>query len=223
MIEKSARDGLKENAAFNQLKEVTKQIITELEWRRFNYRKSAGLSRPAFKVESNLHNLFSFDELEHDIETELIGAAVSETKIDEIIERINEDAEDKNRIAEEIIQTVAVYQSQITLGKIINVLLHEGRRPLSYFRNRIPYLKRRYNAFQKNGDSADLEKFMETVDGIAENAQFFVNLFKKLDPLAAGKRGAKKSLDLKKTIESVFSVFENEMKSYNISAEIRGA
>ena len=223
LIEKSARDGLKENAAFNQLKEVTKQIITELEWRRFNYRKSAGLSRPAFKVESNLHNLFSFDELEHDIETELTGAAVSETKIDEIIERINEDVEDKNRIAEEIIQTVTVYQSQITLGKIINVLLHEGRRPLSYFRNRIPYLKRRYDAFQKNGDPADLEKLMETVDGVAENAQFFVNLFKRLDPLAAGKRGAKKSLDLKKTIESVFSVFENEMKSYNISAEIRGA
>ena len=222
LIEKSARDGLKENAAFNQLKEVTKQIITELEWRRFNYRKSAGLSRPAFKVESNLHNLFSFDELEHDIETKLTGAAVSATKIDEIIERINEDAEEKNRIAEEIIQTVAVYQSQITLGKIINVLLHEGRRPLSYFRNRIPYLKRRYDAFEKNGDLADLEKLMKTVDGISENAQFFVNLFKRLDPLAAGKRGAKKSLDLKKTIESVFSVFENEMKSYNISAEIRG-
>ena len=64
------------------------------------------------------------------------------------------------------------------------------------------------DAFQKDGDSVDIEKLMETVDGIAENAQFFVNLFKRLDPLAAGKRGAKKSLDLKKTIESVFSVLK---------------
>lgn len=222
LIEKSARDGLKENAAFNQLKEVTKQIITELEWRRFNYRKSAGLSRPAFKVESNLQTLFSFDELKQSIETELSKAAVDGITTNEILRCINEDAEDKNRIAEEIRQTVAVYQSQITLGKIINVLLHEARRPLSYFRNRIPYLKRRYDAFQKNGDPVDLEKTMEIVDGIAENSQFFVNLFKRLDPLAARKQTTKKSLELKKTIENVFSVFENEMKSHNISAEIKG-
>lgn len=222
LIEKSARDGLKENAAFNQLKEITTLVITELEWRRFNYRKSAGLSRPTFKVESNLQTLFSFDELKQNIETELSKAAVDKITTDEIVRHINEDAEDKNRIAEEIRQTVAVYQSQITLGKIINVLLHEARRPLSYFRNRIPYLKRRYDAFQKNRDPADLEKAMEIVDGIAENSQFFVNLFKKLDPLAARKQTKKKSLVLKKTIENVFSVFENEMKSHNISAEING-
>ncbi len=221
LIEKSARDGLKENTAFNHLKEITTRVITELEWRRFNYRKSAGLSRPTFKVESNLQNLFSFDELKQNIETELTKAAVDRITTDEIIKHINADAEDKNKIADEIRQTVAVYQSQITLGKIINVLLHEARRPLSYFRNRIPYLKRRYNSFQKNGDSKDLEKAMETVDGIAENSQFFVNLFKRLDPLAAGKRGTKKPLELKKTIENVFSVFENEMKSHNISAEIK--
>ena len=51
---------------------------------------------------------------------------------------------------------------------------------------------------------------------------FFVNLFKRLDPLAARKQTRKKSLELKKTIENVFSVFENEMKSHNISAEIKG-
>ena len=222
LIEKSARDGLKENVSFNQLKEITTQVITELEWRRFNYRKNAGLSRPAFKVESNLQTLFSFDELKQNIEKELSKAAVDRVTTDEIIRRINEDAEDKNKIAEEIRQTVAVYQSQITLGKIINVLLHEARRPLSYFRNRIPYLKRRYDSFQKNEDPADLAKAMEVVDGIAENSQFFVNLFKRLDPLAARKQTTKKPLVLKKTIENVFSVFENEMKSHNISAEIKG-
>ena len=127
----------------------------------------------------------------------------------------------KTKLLMKSAQTVAVYQSQITLGKIINVLLHEARRPLSYFRNRIPYLKRRYNSFQKNGDLKDLEKAMDTVDGIAENSQFFVNLFKRLDPLATGKRIRKKPLELKKTIENVFSVFENEMKSHNISAAIK--
>ena len=222
LIEKSARDGLKENAAFNQLKEITTRVITELEWRRFNYRKSAGLSRPAFKVESNLQNLFSFDELKQDIEMELTKAAVDRKTADKIIERIDEDAEDKNKIAGEIRQTVAIYQGQATLGKIINVILHEARRPLSYFRNRVPYLKRRYNSFQKNGDPAELEKAMEIIDGIAENSQFFVNLFKRLDPLAARKRTAKKPLELKKIVEGIIAIFENELKSHNISLRISG-
>ena len=223
LIEKSARDGLKENAAFNQLKKITMQIITELEWRRFNYRKSAGLSRPGSKVESNLQNLFSHDELKENIEMELTKAGVDRTTIDEIIKRINEDAEEKNKLADEIRQTIAIYQSHITLGKIINVLLHEARRPLSYFRNGIPHLKRRYDSFQKNGNPTDLEKAMEIVEGIAENSQFFVNFFKRLDPLAARKQRIKKPLALKKTIENAFSVFENEIKSHNISAEIKGS
>ena len=50
-----------------------------------------------------------------------------------------------------------------------------------------------------------------------------MNLFKRLDPLAARKQTVKKPLALKKTIEAVFSVFENEMKSHNISAEIKGS
>lgn len=222
LIEKSARDGLKENEAFSQLKNVTKKIISELEWRRYRYRKDAGLSRPALKIERNLQGLFSFDELKQSVKTRLSKDAISQTTADEIIELIDQDAEDKNKVAEEIRQVVAIYQGQATLGKIVNVILHEARHPLSYFRNRIPYLKRRYNAFQKNRDSTALEKAMEVVNGLAENSRFLVDLFKRLDPLAARKRTIKKPLELKKTIKNVLSVFESEIKSHNISVEIRG-
>ena len=79
-----------------------------------------------------------------------------------------------------------------------------------------------HEALQQNTDSVTLGKVMKIVDGLAENAEFFVNLFRRLDPLAAGKRVVKKPLYLKKTIESVLSVFENEMKIHNVSAEIIG-
>ena len=58
LIEKSARDGLKENEAFDRLKRITMAVITELEWRRFNYRKKEGLSRPALKVERDSGTAF---------------------------------------------------------------------------------------------------------------------------------------------------------------------
>ena len=64
LIEKSARDGLRENTAFNCLKAVTRLVITELEWRRYHYRRKEGLSRPTYKIEQNLQQLFSSESVE---------------------------------------------------------------------------------------------------------------------------------------------------------------
>lgn len=222
LAEKSARDGLKENAAFNRLKEVTTKVITELEQRRYEYRRKAGLSRPAIKVERDLQQLFSSDEMKRSVRTQLAKGSVDKTTADKIIEIISQDAEDKNKIADELRQAVAIYQGQATLGKIIDVILHEGRQPLHYFRNRIPQIRRWVNSFRKDRDSSKLEKLLSIVDGLWQNADVFVKLFSRLDPLAAGKRSARKPLELKKTIEGALSVFESKMKSHNISAEVIG-
>ena len=222
LIEKSARDGFKENEAFNRLKEVTTAVIRQLETRRFNYRKSAGLSRPAAKVERELKRLFDFDELKKRVRTQLAKAELDETTVDEIIALISQEEEDKNKTAEEIRQAVAVYQSQATLGKLLNVIVHEAIQPIAYFRNQIPNLRYWKETFEKTGDFERLERVLSIADGIEENMEFFVTFFRRLDPLAARRRGARKPLALKKTIEGTLSIFENEMKSHNISAEIKG-
>ena len=222
LIEKSARDGLKENEAFDRLKEITTKVIAELETRRFQYRSKAGLSRPALKVERDLERLISFDELKRDVRTKLIKSGGDKKTTDEIIEIINQDEEDKNRVVNDIQRIVATYQGQVTLGKIINVILHEGRHPLGYFRNQIPNLWYWYESLQITRDLMKLEKLMPIAAGIGQNAEFFVELFKRLDPLAARKRTAKKPLKLKQTIENTLAIFENKMKSDNISAEIKG-
>jgi hypothetical protein len=49
LIEKSARDGLKDNPAFAKLKDITKNIIIELEKRRFIYREKRALAEKAVK------------------------------------------------------------------------------------------------------------------------------------------------------------------------------
>ena len=71
----------------------------------------------------------------------LSRSGVGQETAEEIMGIISRDEEEKNKIADDIRQAVAVYQGQATLGKIINVILHEGRRPLSFFRNEIPNLR----------------------------------------------------------------------------------
>ena len=222
LIEKSARDGLKQNLAFERLKEITEKVIAKLEEKRFIYRQKAGISRPALKVEKEFEHLFSFDTLKKNVQLKLNRDGIDKKTVDEIIEIISRDAEDKNKVADEIRQTVAIYQGQATLGKIINVILHEGRRPLNYFRNQIPNLRYWYDSFLKTKDVRKLETFMPIAEGVGQNAEVFVKLFSRLDPLAAGKRPARKPLVLKKTIRDSLSVFDNEMKTYNVVARVDG-
>ncbi len=218
LIEKSARDGLRENTAFNQLKAVTTQVITELEWRRYHYRRKEGLSRPFHKIEQNLQGLFSSEGLKHQVRTQLDKGATA----DDIIELIDQDAAGKNRVAEEIRQAVAIYQGQATLGKIINVILHEGRQPLSYFRNQIPNLRHWSESFRKTKSRTTFDRLMRISEGIGQNADFFVKLFRRLDPLAAGKRTPRRPLELKKVIEGTLDVFESQLEIHKIFAQVNG-
>ena len=84
-------------------------------------------------------------------------------------------------------------RAKLPLGKIITVILHEGSHPLGYFRNQIPNLRYWNESFQKTGDWRKLEKLLSIADGIEKNMEFFVTLFGKLDPLAAGKHPAKQA------------------------------
>ena len=222
LIEKSARDGLKENRAFERLKGITKEVIEKLETRRFDYRRKAGLSRSALRVERQLDRLFSYDEMKSAIRTQLSRNLIGQGGVNEIIEIIDREEEEKNKVVEEIRKAVAIYQGQATLGKIINVILHEGRQPLSYFKNQIPHIRHWHGSFQKTGNPAQLAKVLRMAEGIGQNAEVFVILFSRLDPLAAKKRSTRKPLILKKEIEDTFGVFENEMKCLNVSAQVQG-
>ncbi len=220
LTEKSARDGLRENTAFERLKEISREVISRLEERRFEYRRKAGLSRPALRAERELEKLFAFNELKRDIRAKLKKQGVNQQTADEIIRIINKEEEEKNRIAEGIRKTVAVYQGQATLGKIINVILHEGRRPLNYFKNQIPNLEYWHNSFLRKQDPKILTKIMPVTEGIGKNADIFVKLFSRLDPLAAGKRSRKSSLLLRRAIEEVFEVFSGKMEKAGISVRV---
>ena len=212
LIEKSARDGLKENEAFDQLKKITMKVIGELETRRFDYRRKIDLNRPTIEVERNLDKVASFKELKTNIRKQLIKANVNQNTRDRVDDIINKEAEVKSKAVEDIRRVVAIYQNQVTLGKIINVIHHQGRHAIQYFRDSLPVLKRRYEAFKKNKNSVSLDNIMKIINGNIISSDLLVDLFKKIEPLAAGRRKSKKTFELKLPIMDVLNVFESQMK-----------
>ena len=211
LIEKSARDGLIENEAFGKLKDITKKVIGKLEEKRYVYRRRAGLSRRTFKVERELERLYSFDALKRDVRTTLSEARVSEATASKVIEVIEADERERSKTMKRLRDTIAVYQGHATLGKIINVVLHEGRRPLSYFRNRFPLLRKQANRFMETREPALVQKIADTAAGISENTSDFVKLFGRLDPLAAQRRSARKAEVLAPLIQRARETFSGQL------------
>ncbi len=220
LIEKSARDGLKENEASSQLTQITRDVITKLETKRYEYRKSAGLSRTSVKIERELEKLFAFEDLKHGVRSKLKKAGVSDETANDVIKAIALKEEENNQLAEGIRQTVAIYQGQATLGKIINVVLHEGRRPLNFFKQQVRNLNFQANKLKANYSEEALAKVLSITDEFGANADVLVELFGRLDPLAAGKRGKKKELNLNKVLKGTFKVFENDLHDSKIIVNI---
>lgn len=220
LIEKSARDGLRENQAYKRLFDLTLLVINELEIRRFAYRKKAGLSRVALKIEHDLEKLFTFDEVKQKVRSKLVKSGVHKQEVDEIINVITKKEEESIIIVDNIRQAVATYQGQATLGKIINVILHEGRRPLNYFKNQIPNLNFWANELKTNYEPETLEELIPIADGLGHNADVFVQLFGRLDPLATRKRGSKREFNLFNAINNAVMVFENELVTNGIVYKI---
>ncbi len=219
--EKSARDGIRKNKAFNRLIDITKnQVISKLEERRFIYRKKAGLSRTATKVEQEIEKLYSFEELKKGISAKLVKSGVTQKDVDEIIEIISLKEKENSQIVDDIRQTVAIYQGQATLGKIINVILHEGRRPLNFFKNQIPNLNFWAKEIREEFKPEILDELTPITDGLGKNAETLVSLFKRLDPLAAAKRGPKKEFNLSNVLFACFQPFENSLIENKITFEI---
>ena len=223
LIERSARDGLRDNNAYKQLQKITNEVIKELETRRFSYRRKAGLSKPALKVEKELNRIFSFDTLKQTVHKKLIAGGMNEKSVEEVIELISKEAEEKSQTVEEIRQAIATYQGQATLGKIMNVVLHEGRRPLNYFRNEVPRIDRFIKKYKETSDFEYIQQIESIAHNTVSNAKTFSDLFLRLDPLAMGKRPAKQQLSIENEISNCFAIFRQQMADKGIKFKISGS
>ena len=214
--EKSARDGLKNNAAYEALKKITCAVILELEKRRFIFRRKLGLSNPAKKLERQLERLYDYAHLKKTVSLTLEKAGTPVSVIRNITDLISEEENNRNENVEEIKRAVAVYQGQATLGKIINIILHEGRRPLNYFKNQIPNLRFYGERFMQKKDENSYSEIVRLTSGISDNAGVFVNLFGRLDPLSAKRRETKKEFSLYATLSGAVAVFDKECQDKEI-------
>lgn len=235
--EKSARDGLRENKYYEGLKALILEALTEVEKKRFTYRRLKLKNLNNISATSKIESLFDFTEFNSDInnslEESLIKIKDNPAKVDELAEEIKKNVSHKIRTLEKQKNTefkqfkeiIAIYQGQATLGKIISVILHEGRKSLGWFSNQLP---RTIKWLTKLGEEERIENplFTKILDRLRKTEKESISLeklFNKLDPLTAPRRSNPKNIDLTEIVNHIYEIFENELNynriAFNINVE----
>lgn len=215
--EKSSRDGLKENIYYTGLVEIAKKCLAELEERRFDFRKKTGRGRRMIKIETELKVLFDFEMLKNSIKTELRKSNVSPPTLTKVENIIAKTEKRKSDIFEQIKDTVAMYQGQVTLGKIIMVIMHEGRKPLKYLKEQSPRIARWIKELQEEYNTYLLEKIIDRLEDTRKEALLLIDLFNRLDPLAVRKRGKRKNVNIYNVIKRAEELFKSELLEKKIT------
>lgn len=221
--EKSARDGLKENEYYTGLKELAQKALFELETRRLAFRiKSDKSRRKQTKVQDTINSLFSLSEVKTTIGKKLLEFKIDKIAIDEIDSILTKEEERKAELKEEIEKTIAIYQGQATLGKIVNFILHEGRKPLQFFHSESKVMERYLKFYEATREKENLEELTKSINGFKVNSSFISTLFKRISPLARQNRDKKTDFSVVKVISESLSVFTSHIEEANIKVNILG-
>ncbi|PCE66310.1 sensor histidine kinase [Sediminicola luteus] len=221
--EKSARDGLKENEYYFGLKELAQKALFELETRRLAYRIKSEKSRgKPTKVQDTINSLFSLAEVKSSIGKKLSEFKIDKKAIDEIDNILTKEEAKKAELKEEIEKTIAIYQGQATLGKIVNFILHEGRKPLQFFNSETKVMERYLKFYRAKPTEEDYEQLVKSINGFKINSKFISTLFKRISPLAKQKREKKSDFSVIRVINESLDVFKSSIEEANIEFEIVG-
>ena len=226
--EKSARDGLYENANYILLQKLANLALELLEKERFVYRQK----KPREKVEI-IDKLFDFSKANRNVEKAVDKAYKNVKKYPEKSQEhftaLNKELTDEIKNLEkekqseflEVKETIAIYQKHTTLGSVISVVLHEGRKPLAWYTNLVPKIKRSLNRMVKKNEISNdgYQKLYVDVDRLESEANRMSRLFSRLDPLSKNRRSKKKMVNLANEIRATIDIFEEIIKENNIKLD----
>lgn len=213
LYEKSARDGLIENSNFLALQFMAKEVLEKiLQPKRFNFRQQAGRGRKVKNISERIDNLFDFNTIKEKVKS----LGLNKSNEEKVIKIIQQEQKNKEKDLEEIKNTIAVYQGQVTLGKMTDVLLHEGRKSIRYLKEQLPRINKWNKDFLENHD----EELMKDIELRSNNTLSHVfnlrNLFKRIEPLSIGRLPNKKETNIYDSIQNALLVYESKFKEQKI-------
>ena len=99
--------------------------------------------------------------------------------------------------------------------------MHEGRKPLSWYTNKLPQMNRKLKKFEVEKDISRTvyNDLSNDIDKLNYEAKRMSDFFKRLDPLSSNKRKKKRKVNISEKITSIVGIFESTIEAQNIKIE----
>lgn len=223
LIEQSNREGLKETSSYESLKITILEIIKEVEARRYIFRQNTKRGRkPASDIKESIRNLFNFDHVSNKIRYLLEGKGIENSTIIKVEETLKNAEKDKEKDYKKIQDTLVMYEAHAALGRLVQLVIHEGRKPLQFIGSNLDNLKMDIEYFINNSSDLNTQNsLLEFVDTNKKHLQTISKLFASLDPLTAKRLAMKKNFNLYRNIINNFSFFQTQFELNKIKVEIQ--
>lgn len=216
LIEASSREWLKENNSFYGLVYELRQIISELERKRYNYRASVWLRKKKNKE-------IKIDEEINTLKNEVKNIESDKDK-EEVIGKVDKVGEDFKKEKERLNEIIAQYEWHATLWKMLNITYHEISKPIRRIYERKSSINEIISKIKNNnlfwwGEAEG--KIISLMDKYSTDAKTVHEFLKRLKPLAWG-RWRKKNLSLIKILRKSFEMYKTQTDKYNIEIDLSG-
>jgi C4-dicarboxylate-specific signal transduction histidine kinase len=200
--DQSNREGLIEGPALDDLRELVKIVLAEIEKRRYVIRRKSATGQQSAPA----GGLFT------GLDLTAIRDMISQQHPDDI--RLLDLVEERERelgVRIKVVQEVlARYRRLATLGQLIDTVLHDGRAPLAKIGNE-GYLGQRDIQRTRTGNGDLLSRLSQRFGTINTQAEVLTAIFRKIEPFGGRKRGRPAQVRLEQVIADAFSVLETEI------------
>ena len=200
--DQSNREGIVESQAFTDLKEMIKNILNQVEQKRYEERPRESDEEQG---QRGLFDSFSIAPIAELVQTKLANdkealaiIAKTETAIQQGVKKIQD--------------VLARYRRLSTLGLLIDVILHDGNNFLATIDSEVHLLSK--EVAKKDSDPNAVKEHIKNVN---EGRKVLAQLFKRIEPFGGRKRGRPKDIIIEDAIANVFALYKNELEKVHIT------
>lgn len=203
--DQSNREGIVESQAFTDLKEFIKNILNQVEQKRYEERPRESDEESS---QRGLFDNFSLAPVAQLVQTKLPNdkevielVAKTETAIQQGVKKIQE--------------VLSRYRRLSTLGLLIDVILHDGNNFLATIDAEAHLLSKEIGKKE-----FDMNEIKEHIKNIHEGRKVLAQLFKRIEPFGGRKRGRPKDIIIEEAIANVFALYKSELTKLNINCTL---
>jgi signal transduction histidine kinase len=206
--DQSNREGLIENQAYDDLRQLVLLALAELETRRYAAR------RPTPRADSG-RSIFG------ELSLAEVRAHVRERyPADErLLTLVGETEADLARGVEDVQEVIGRYRRLATLGQLIDVVLHDGRAPIAKIGNEVRLGRRDIDRDGADCEGAlkSLRKRLTLIDG---QTDVLATVFRRIEPFGGRRRGRPRRITLENVIADTVAVLETDVREAGVEVTL---